>query len=60
MVIYDIYNSDTLEQLTDAVQKCMTKQPGMKNFASLPWSWPLCYKFSFIFNNDKRKICQNV
>ena len=32
MVMYGIYNSDTLEKLIDTVQKCITKQPGMKNY----------------------------
>ena len=71
MVMSRIYNSDTLEQLIDTMHKMHNKKPGMKNyllvnliFVSLVfiqgWSWPLCHKFYFVFNSDKRKIFQNV
>ena len=32
MVMYGIYNSDTLKKLINTVHKCIIKQPGMKNY----------------------------
>ena len=32
MVMYGVYNSDTLEDLIDTVHKCITEQHGMKNY----------------------------
>ena len=69
--MYSIYNLDTLEQFIDTMHKMLTKQPGMKNYLPVNlilvslvvikgWSWQLCHRCSFVFNNNKRKICQDV
>ena len=68
MVMYGIYNSDTLEQLIDNVHKMHNKTTwNEKLFASklstgIIGIYPRIElaTMPFVFNNDKTKICQNV
>ena len=71
MVMCSIYNSDTLEQLIDAMHKMHNRTTwNEKLFAGNLNFWYHWYlskdgaghyaKNSLIFNNDKGKICQNV
>ena len=71
MVVYSIYNSYTLEQLFDTVHKMHNKTTwNEKLFASklnhcYHWypamdgvgHYAINSQFSFVFNNNKRKIC---
>ena len=68
MVMYIIYNSDTLEKLIDIVYKLHNKTTwNERQFVSKLKDWyqwylikegssTLCHKFSFVHNHDERKI----
>ena len=72
MVMYGIYNSDTLEALIDTVHRLHNKSTqNEKLFARQMKDWHhwvfiskgcklLCNKFITLFDHCKRKICQNV
>ena len=67
MVVYGIYNSDSLEQLIDTVHKMHIKTTwdekliaSKLNFGIIlfiqGWSWPLCHNFSSVFNNKRKYV----
>ena len=71
MVMYGIYNSDTFEQLFDTMHKMHNKTTWNENYLLVNSIFGIIdiyprmelatvHKFSFVFNNYKRKICQNV
>ena len=74
MLMYDIYNAETLENLINTVHQMHNAANASLNeklFAgkfSIPFTWyvnknggtSLCNKFTFIFENDKGKICKDA
>ena len=71
MVIYSIYNSETLEKLINTVHKMhITTTPNERLFTGMLSSWYTWYLSkdgvnhyainSLIFENAKREICINV
>ena len=69
MVMYGIYNSDTLEKFINTVHKMhKTTTLNERLFAGKPNNWyqwymskdgvdHLCHKFSSVHNHNERKIC---
>ena len=71
MIMYVIYNSDTLAQLIETVHRmhnttsyreniCRKTQPVVCTLFTSRWYRPLCYKFNIISHYIQRKICENV
>ena len=72
MIMYGVYNSDTLTDLIDTVHNMQNFTTwNKKTFAGKLHDWmgvifsrgrcvQLCHKFCSIFDYDMRKICENV
>ena len=71
MIIYDIYNSDTLETLIDTMHRLHNQTTWNEQlFAGKINNWygwylseksrSLCHKFIAIPYHSKGKVCQNV